>query len=130
MTLKPDYTIGDVHFSFGSWMQKTYCEKMGMELDDLHTSMANGTAFKVKHLPLLLKTGAEAYSLFNKENKQYTELDAFQWIDSIGGFNSQEVVELFKTFASSVLSIDKSKLDVLTQEAEGKNGVRQEVVNA
>jgi hypothetical protein len=127
MTLLPDYTIDNVNFSFNSYALQKYCNQKGIEMEDLYNMVREGTAFKSSELPALLLVAAESYALYNKQPFTFTELDAFGWIDSVGGFNSSKVVDVFKIFAARLLNVDLSLLNI--EEQEEKNGDRQGVQN-
>lgn len=136
MHVLPDYTItvdgGQVHFSFNSYMYKKYCEKKGIELHELLrrvqktlTTEAEMTdelkavkGFTQDDLPDILLTAHQTYCLYNKLPFEAGELEAFQWIDAMGGLTVGNYGEVFLKFIAKLLNIDTSSLKIEEKKIE------------
>jgi hypothetical protein len=129
MIYNADLTIGNDSFMFSTYTFKKYCDKRGIELEGLYELMAQGTAFKSKDLPELLLTANETWCLYNNKKFEANELKAYSWIDQLGGFNDLRIVEVYKTFASKLLNVEKKQLDVIAEDVNPKNVNGQEVVS-
>src|SRR6476620_8991567 len=109
MNYTPDYQIqtdGEpVPLLFNSWTFRKYTGIKGIEFEDLLDNVREGRAFRSSDLPELFLTAAESYRKFNKQEFTYTELDAYEWIDHMGGFNSVKLMDVYKAFVSKLLNI-------------------------
>lgn len=128
MNILPHYTItvnGEpVHFCFNSYMFKKYCEKKGIELGELlakvqktlttseempeHLKDVKG--FTPDDIPDILLTAHQTYQLYNKLPFEAGELEAYQWIDALGGLTAASYGDLFLVFISRLLNIDADRL--------------------
>lgn len=136
MHVLPDYTItvnGEaVHFVFNSYTYKKYCEREGIELhellakvqksltpkNELTDEMKSVKGFMPDDLPGILLVANQTYSLYNKLPFTAGELEAFQWLDAIGGLLSTTYGELFITFISKLLNIDPERLKMEEKKSE------------
>lgn len=116
MIYSPDYTIqlpegGEVHLLFNTWAIKKYCEKQGIEMEELLTRL------KVKELPDLMLSAAESYARYNKQEFKATDLDACEWMDAMGGFNGPKLAEIVKTFLRRVSGLTEAEYEERVQAA-------------
>lgn len=119
----PDFNIPlpdgrNVALLFNSWTYRNYCQRIGVEYEDLLMQIANGSSFRAKNLPTLLTTAAEAHAKFNDREFVVKELDADKWIDALGGFSSPKIVnELFKIFVAKLLNKSQEEFEVILNKA-------------
>jgi hypothetical protein len=118
MQFLPDYTIKlndgkEVHFLFNTWTFRGFCNKKGIELEDLFINIQTGIPFKVKDLPELLLVAAQSYAKYNSVPFQYTDEDACMWLDIIGGINSPELKTIYVLFVSKLVNVDPKQFEVL-----------------
>jgi hypothetical protein len=122
--LPPDYSLGETHFLFNSFMYKKYCEGKGIELEDLlqqvHAMLKEGKGFKTKDYPDILLAAHKSYCLYNKLPFNAGELEAYEWIDQMGGLVSgvDGRVQVFKLFIARLLNIDPGALDAKVENVE------------
>jgi hypothetical protein len=118
-----DYKIqtpaGDIPLLFNTWTFRKYSETIGIELEDLLQNLGVSKAYKASHLPTLLLTAAESYCKFNSKEFTYTDLDACQWVDSFGGFNSEKLKEVYIAFLCKLYN--KAPKDFEVQETKKKH---------
>jgi hypothetical protein len=130
--LPPDYSLGETHFLFNSFMYKKYCEGKGIELEDLlqqvHAMLKEGKGFKTKDYPDILLAAHKSYCLYNKQPFNAGELEAYEWIDQMGGLVSgvDGRVQVFKLFIARLLNIDPGALDAKVENVEEGAGALSE----
>lgn len=112
---------------FNSFMYREYCYKKGMELEDLFQRIGNGTAFKSKDLPDLLYYAAFTWCKYNNKECIHSDLDACLWVDELGGYNSPELVGIYKLFVARLLNVDPAVFDVLWQKVVNGEGEKEVV---
>lgn len=131
MVYKPDFTINteseQVNFLFTSYTFKAFCERKGIELEDLlqvvsktitpkeqqDESLRDVQPFKTKDYPALLLAANEAWCVYHKTPFTAGEAEAYQWIDVmgglVGGVNTRN--ELFARFVARLLNIDETRVE-------------------
>lgn len=121
-----DYTIDvngkKIPLLFNTWMFRKFCLLIGIEYEDLLSKVTEGQAFKFKDVPKLLLIANESYNRSSGIEASYTEDDACDWVDAIGGFNSDETGTIYKTYVSKLLNIPLEKLEVLWNKAQEQVG--------
>jgi hypothetical protein len=116
MRYDPDYVIelkeAKIPVLFNSWTFKNYSDKIGVELEDIGDMIRSGKVIKSKDLPALLLIAANSYQKFMGIEKSYSEMDAYQWIDELGGFNSARLIDLYKVFVARLFNVSVDAFDV------------------
>jgi hypothetical protein len=136
----PDYTIGESHFLFNSLAFKKYCEKKGMELEDLLTDVKamldTGKGFRTADFPDILLAGHQSWCLYNKLPFTADEATAYMWMDELGGIvgGVGNRIELFKVIIGKLLNIDPALLEAKsetteTEEKKSLNGETPELMS-
>jgi len=139
MIYEPDYKITaggqDVPFLFRSLTFKKYCDRKGIELDELVRMVyktilskdrieAEGLQdvrdIKINDFADILLAAHETYCLYHKITFRAKEEDAFMWIDEMGGIinSRKEQMEVMLLFACKLLNIDPAMARATTDEAE------------
>lgn len=114
MSYTPDHQIGEVKLLFNSWTFRHFCRRINIELDELFNNIGEGKLIKTEHFPELLFTAAESYCKFNNLPLTYTELDAYTWIDEIGGFTySEKWNGIIRSFMGKLLNLSPEQFEVL-----------------
>lgn len=131
MQFTPDYIItrkdgSKVNLLFNSWMYRAYSYKKNIELEDLFVNIQKGVAFKSRDLPDLLLIAAETYAKYNNAPFGYTEMDACLWVDEMGGYNSANLVELYKIFVSRLINVDQAEFEILWNKVINGEGEREQ----
>jgi hypothetical protein len=124
--IPPDYSIGDTHFVFNSFMYKQYCEGKGIELEDLlqqvHAMLKEKKGFKTKDYPDILLAAHKSYCLYNKQPFTAGEMEAYEWLDKMGGLVNgvDGRVQVFKLFIARLLNIDPGALDAKVEDVDSE----------
>lgn len=99
---------------FSTWTMKRFCERKGnISLAQLFDILGGGGA-SLDDIALLLLCAAECAWMENKDpNKasfEYTDFDACNWMDAMGGVNGEEFKEMLSVIAGSTSDESKKKL--------------------
>jgi hypothetical protein len=122
--IPPDYSIGDSHFVFNSFMYKKYCEAKGIELEDLlkqvKAMLDEGRGFKTADFPDILLAANKSYCLYNKQPFTAGEMEAYEWLDQMGGLVNgvSARIHVFKLFIARLLNIDPGALNAEVETSE------------
>lgn len=119
-----DYHIGDVPLLFNSWTFRQYCRRVDIDLDQLFEHIGQGErVIKTDHMPDLLYVAAESWCRFNNKTFTYTELDAYTWVDTMGGYRlNEQWSALVKVFMMKLLNIPQERFEVLWAGEEQADG--------
>jgi hypothetical protein len=86
---------------FGTWSLARFCEVNGnLSLTQMQQTFANDISYK--HVLSLLLCGAEHYARKNKKPFDYTDVDAGDWLDEIGGLESEKSLELLTVIGKTI----------------------------
>jgi hypothetical protein len=86
---------------FGTWSLSRFCELNGnLSFTQMQEFFTRDLAFK--HILSLLLCGAEHYARKNKLPFDYTDIDASDWIDEIGGPMSEEFESVMKVIGHAI----------------------------
>lgn len=95
--------LGDgtkIPLRFCTWTFKRFCEINGnMTLTQLQEALMNGMT--LNRLISLLLCAAEYMSLKNKQDFSYTDIDASDWVDEMGGVTGRAFVAMMTVIAES-----------------------------
>lgn len=115
--MQADYKIkistGEVPLLFNTWMFREYSRRKGIELEDLFTNIQTGQGFKTSNIPDLLLVANESFCKYNNKECTSTDLDACSWLDEMGGFNSPQIIDLYKLFVSKLINVDPAQFELL-----------------
>jgi hypothetical protein len=122
----PDYQIeltgGDkIPLLFNTWTFKNFTRLKGLEFEDFLNEVQSGKGFKGNDLPDLFFLAAQSYYRFNDIEFKYTDIDAYDWVDQLGGMNSTRLLDVYKIFFSRATGISIEKIETLWEQA----GVQQ-----
>lgn len=86
---------------FGTWSLSRFCELNGnLSFSAMQTLFASEISFK--HIISLLLCGAEHYARKNKLPFDYTDIDAADWLDEIGGMTGEQFSEVMTAIAKTI----------------------------
>jgi len=93
----PDYTITlsegrTVPLLFKTWATKHFCLEQGFKVEEMY-----GHLDAAKIDAIFLK-GHECYCKYNGFPFEATELDACDWIDTLGGYSGRGTMEVIEIF--------------------------------
>jgi hypothetical protein len=112
-----DYKIklqkGEIPLLFNTWMFREYSKRKGIELEDLFTNIQTGQGFKARDIPDLMLVAHETYCKYNNDACTQTDLDSCAWLDEMGGFNSPQIIDLYKLFVSKLINVDPAQFELL-----------------
>lgn len=115
--MQADYKIklstGEIPLLFNTWMFREYSKRKGIELEDLFTNIQTGQGFKSKDIPDLMLVAHETFCRYNNKECVATDLDSCGWLDEMGGFNSPQIIDLYKLFVSKLINVDPAQFDLL-----------------
>lgn len=120
---------GEIPLLFNTWMFREYTKLKGIEMEDLFTNIQSGQGFKAKDIPELMLIAHQSWCKYNGKENTNTDLDACGWLDEMGGFNSPQIIDLYKIFVSKLINVDPAQFELLwnkvTEEKpkEGKKKV-------
>jgi hypothetical protein len=142
MIYKPDYTLTtqegtEVHFLFASYAYKKYCERKGIELEDLLNIVLKSATdrdslseeeklkyderyqnvpnFKAADFEAMLLSAHEAWQVYHKLPVSVPEGEASKWIDEMGGILTLKRQDIYKLFFCRLLNVDPGALSVETE---------------
>lgn len=115
MTYTPDYILElkdgkKVELLFNSWAIKQCCIRKGLELGNLIQSL------KDDDIPDYWLVGHEAYCKYNNLPFAANDLDAYMWVDEVGGYTSPIVTSFAPVLIMKVLGIDRDAYEKLLEE--------------
>lgn len=112
-----DYKIklsnGEIPLVFNTWMFREYTKLKGIEMEDLFTNIQTGQGFKAKDIPDLMLIAHQSWCKYNNKECTQTDLDACGWLDEMGGFNSPQIIDLYKMFVSKLINVDPVQFELL-----------------
>jgi hypothetical protein len=92
---------GEVPLYFGTWSLSRFCELNGnLSFSQMQELFSKDLAFK--HIISLFLCGAEHYARKNKQPFDYTDVDASDWIDEIGGATSTQFSEVMGVIGQAI----------------------------
>jgi hypothetical protein len=133
MKYTPDYTITlsegrTVPLLFKTWATKHFCLEQGFKVEEMY---GNLDAAKID--AIFLK-GHECYCKYNDLPFLATELDACDWIDTLGGYNGKGTMEVIEIFlaksAGKTLAEYREMVEVVSKAPKKKKEAEAESPNA
>ncbi len=132
MKYTPHYSLTlsggeEIHLLFNSWMYKRYSEKTDTTLEGLFTKINDmaqgGKGFGMGDIPEVLLTASEAYHKFNGLPFQSTDIEAYGWIDDLGGYikGMSVFTDVVQMFVSKLINIDPDQLETKVEKVEKKS---------
>lgn len=92
---------GKIPMYFGTWSLSRFCELNGnLSFSQMQDLFSDGLSFK--HIISLFLCGAEHYAKKNKKPFDYTDVDASDWIDEIGGASSEKFAEVMGKIGQAI----------------------------
>lgn len=92
---------GKIPLYFGTWSLARFCELNGnLSFSQMQETFSQDISYK--HIISLVLCGAEHYCRKHKQPFDYSDIDAADWIDGIGGLSSQKAFELLKAIGSAI----------------------------
>lgn len=86
---------------FGTWSLSRFCELNGnLSFTQMQELFSNDISFK--HIISLFLCGAQHYAVKNKQPFDYTDVDASDWIDEIGGASSDTFREVMTVIGQAI----------------------------
>jgi hypothetical protein len=55
----------------------------------------------------------QSFCKYNNKECTNTDLDACGWLDEMGGFNSPQIIDLYKLFVSKLINVDPVQFELL-----------------
>jgi hypothetical protein len=122
MKHSPDYEIqltgGEkIPLLFNTWTFKNFTRLKGIEYEDFLELVQRGQGFKGNDLPDLFFLAAQSYFRFNDVTFPYTDLEAYAWVDELGGMNSVKLIEVYKIFFGKVSGLTVPQVEELWKKA-------------
>ena len=89
---------------FSLWAIKRYCDRKELSMSDFAEKFsAEGIAkLSFDDVTLLILTSVEYQSRKDKKGFAFSDIDACEWIEEIGGYGSENFNKLFSHFGSDV----------------------------
>jgi hypothetical protein len=101
MEYKLKLKSGEIPLYFGTWSLSRFCELSGnlsfSQMQELFTG-----DLSYKHIISLFLCGSEHYARKNKKPFEYTDVDASDWIDEIGGITGIQFSEVMALVGQSI----------------------------
>jgi len=89
---------------FGTWAAKRFCDKLGLSISDF-IQLQSGDTLSFEHLCQTILCAVEYKSRKDKKGFAYSDVDACEWIEELGGLGSEKYTKLVN-HASSELPAD------------------------
>lgn len=90
----------DIPLFFGTWSVCRFCQLNGnLSFSAMQSLMAD---LSYSHIISLILCGAEYHARKNNIDFTYTEMDAAEWIDALGGMMGDKMKELLRTIGKSI----------------------------
>lgn len=106
---------GNVGLSFKTWTFQRFCEKSGdISFQQMIDLLSGGIG--IKQMADLLLCAAEYQYVKDQKPFPYTNFDACEWIDELGGINGTAFMDVI-TVASNALVDTGAKFDDKKKEA-------------
>lgn len=92
----------EVELLFRTWTFKRFCELNG---DITYQQMIEvlTAGIGIKHMAQLLLCASEYYHIKNKKPFAYTDFDACEWIDELGGLNAAAFVDVIGVMTAALV---------------------------
>lgn len=100
-----EYTIelkdGIIPLYFGTWSISRFCEVNGnLSFSQMQETFSKDISYK--HIISLILCGAEHYARKNKKPFDYTDIDAADWIDEMGGLGGEKALALLQVIGQTI----------------------------
>lgn len=100
---------------FGTWAIMRFCEINGnMSFSDMQKALGE---ISFKHIISLMLCGAEYWCRKNNQTFSFNDLDAAEWVDEMGGLQSDQMVELLLVLGKAI-NPDYQKVEVVEKANE------------
>lgn len=88
---------------YGTWAAKRFCDKKQLSIVDYIERFADSSKLSFDDICLLLLCSVEYIHRKNVGGAfKYTDIDACEWLEGIGGIGSEQFVSLLNHFASEL----------------------------
>lgn len=98
---------------YGTWAAKRFCDKQNLSIVQFIEKFGEVSKLSFNDIVLLILCSVE-YA-WRKENRGafvYSDVDACEWVEELGGFGSEAYNRLFAHFSSDVESTEEKKTEV------------------
>jgi hypothetical protein len=110
-----------IEMRFTTWVFKKFAQSKGISVDGLFDYIGNNL-LRTEDIISLMLIGTEYIALLKKEEFKYTDFDACNWLDDMGGLTSPQVIEIAYLVMSALVDKDveevKQLVEVVQQKAE------------
>jgi hypothetical protein len=104
---------------FGTWSLSRFCEMNGnLSFSQMQELFSKDISFR--HIISLFLCGAEHYARKNKKPFDYTDVDASDWIDEIGGATSTKFSEVMGLIGQAI-NPQYQGIEVKEEKKSGKS---------
>jgi hypothetical protein len=104
---------------FGTWSLSRFCELNGnLSFSQMQDVFSKDISFR--HIISLFLCGAEHYARKNKQPFDYTDVDASDWIDDIGGATSTKFSEVMSMIGQAI-NPQYQGIEVKEEKKSGKS---------
>jgi hypothetical protein len=101
MEYKLKLKSGEIPLYFGTWSLSRFCELNGnLSFSQMQELFTEDISFK--HIISLFLCGSEHYARKNKKPFEYTDVDAADWIDEIGGAMGEEFEKVMGVIGQAI----------------------------
>lgn len=131
MFYSPDYTIQlpqgkQIPLLFNTWTYKKFTLGLGIELEDFIARLnpdENGNRkplIKFSEYPQFFLCAAESFCKYNNQPFTHSDLDSCVWMDTLGGYTSEKLVELTLIAVGRLANTDPSNLEAKPVKGSAK----------
>jgi peroxiredoxin family protein len=114
-----------IEMRFTTWGFKKFCKDKGISVDELFEYIGNGL-MRTEDVIQFMLIGTEYLAFLKKEEFKYTEFDACNWLDDMGGLTTQKVIDIAYIIMSALIDKDveqvKELVEAAVQKAVAGNG--------
>lgn len=128
------YTIerqsgANIDIAFTTWVFKTFAQSKNLSVDQLidyiqgkgKNGQSGGLYFSIEDLLSLMLIGAKYSCVKRGENFSYTDIDACEWLDELGGINGGKVKEMMIVIVATLFDHDPTDIAKLVSVEEKKS---------
>lgn len=121
---KGNYTITlsdgkTIPIRFTTWVFRKFSESKGLSVDQLFDYITGGL-LKTEDMISMMLIGAEYVALSDKQEFAYTDFDACNWLDDMGGLTGKQLEEMIYVFLGALVNKEVTEVKSMVEVEQQK----------